>query len=528
MKIIRFVMLSATLGACVQDKSMDTANDLDSGEPSDSTDTGDSAEETDSADTQEIDPFEPSPYDPDINQDGALSILILGSRLSVGGGQPFSTDAMTQELQSIFESDSLIDLDIIVKEEDIFRSAPVTIGLGGNGAEYTYTHYAHSLLQYYYWPENQQSRMSNLMGDEDNDWDYVVITSDPYILANMPGYYALGMHKITSKVTQGGGIPLLFMMWPQDSSLLPHFEEFTRRTSQGASVPASVVPGGSSWAALSDQQRDESILYPTPNGAYVAAASIYSHISNNSASVVDYSYDDELADIAYDIAQQEANIEEYSSPNTFVSPFQGCFVQDAVLTYNHTGSSSENGILDGLNWAFEQSSQILENGGGASTFNYGRANSNFEENKRYKINQELFQYSFGFPMQDHGNHGDESMLYGLDKRDGGVMNDTDLGVARFMIDESELPYARAVPIRTLFAQMKEDNPQQSGYRDSWHMHRDLDKAIGAYMHTVLTNTCSLGQEPADSSSDVWNTWNAHKIGCETAWTLMNMEETFPF
>ena len=236
-----------------------------------------------------------------------------------------------------------------------------------------------------------------------------------------------------------------------------------------------------------------------------------------------------MADIAFDYVQEEMNVAEFSTPNTFVSPFYGCFVQDSVLTYNHTGSSSENGILGGLNWTFEQSAQILENGGGGeSTFNYGRANSNFEANKRYQINPDLFQYSFGFPMQDHGNHGNESMMYGLDKRDGGVMNDTDLGVARFMIAQSELPYARAVPIRALFAQMKEDNPQQSAYRDSWHMHRDLDKAIGAYMHTVLTNTCSLGEEPADSSSNDWNTWNAHKIGCNTAWTFMNMEESFPF
>ena len=41
-------------------------------------------------------------------------------------------------------------------------------------------------------------------------------------------------------------------------------------------------------------------------------------------------------------------------------------------------------------------------------------------------------------MQDHGNHGDTSMLYGLDRRDSGVLNDTDLGVARFMIEQGEL------------------------------------------------------------------------------------------
>lgn len=497
------VILSMILGGCTADKAMDSAD-------VDVQDTG------------------PTAYNPDVNQDGTLSILFLGSSQSIGGEESFSTTLIAQELRSIFSSDSLIDLEIEVKEEDIFRSAPITIGLGGNGSEYTYTHYAHSLAQYYYWPENLDSRRSNLQGNEEFDWDYVVITADPYIVANMPGYYALGAHKIAKAVAQGGAVPLLFMMWSQDSSLTSHFEEFTRRTAKGASTPIPVIPAGSSWNMLSQEQRDSSSSHPTPHGAYVSAASIYSYISGNSAADVDYTYDDGLADIAQEAVQNEASQETYTTINTFVSPFQGCFVEESVLTYNHTGSSSENGILGGLNWVFEQSEQILENGGGGeSTFNFGRANSNFEPNKRYQVNPDLFQYSFGFPMQDHGNHGDESMLFGLDKRDGGVMNDTDLGVARFMIEEAEIPYARAVPIRTLYAQMKEDNPALSAYRDSWHMHRDLDKAIGAYMHTILTNTCSLGDEPEDTSSDAWNTWNAHKIGCDTAWTLMNMEESFP-
>ena len=47
------------------------------------------------------------------------------------------------------------------------------------------------------------------------------------------------------------------------------------------------------------------------------------------------------------------------------------------------------------------------------------------------------------------------MRYGLDHRDSGTLNDTDLGVARFMIEQSELPHARAVPIRTLYAQLRE-------------------------------------------------------------------------
>ena len=54
-------------------------------------------------------------------------------------------------------------------------------------------------------------------------------------------------------------------------------------------------------------------------------------------------------------------------------------------------------------------------------------------------------------------------------------------------------------------------------------HRDLDKAIGSYMYTLLTGKCALGEEPADTESADWRTWTAHKIGYETAWTVMNLE-----
>ena len=231
-----------------------------------------------------------------------------------------------------------------------------------------------------------------------------------------------------------------------------------------------------------------------------------------------------MAGVAFDTVIQNMDREELVEQWSVETPFSRCDVADDIITYHHTGSSSENGILGGLNWVFDQAPETLENGNGAiGTFNYGRANSNFEANKRYQVNPEVYEYSFGFPMQDHGNHGNESMLYGLDKRDGGVMNDTDLGVARFMLQEAEVPFARAIPIRTLYAQMQEAYPEQSAYRDAWHMHRDLDKAIGAYMYTMLTSDCVLGEEPEDSTSAEWNTWSAHQIGCNTAWTVMNLE-----
>lgn len=468
---------------------------------------------------------------PDFNGDGSINILVLGTSASVDGQGGFSPDQIAAELYSILDGDPQTTGDVNVVSEDIHTSKAVTIGLGGGGDEYTYTHYSHSLTQYYYWPEGAALRIENLRGDGDHDWDYVVIGADPSIVSTAPGLYALGAHKIAAKVAEGNAQPLLLMVWDEEQagSSTALFEELTYRAADGATVALPAIPAGLAWAGLPDDLQDEGTTHPTANGAYLSAASIYAHITQAGAGDSEYQYDDALADAALDAVLQAVDQPHYAGDVDLASPFSACEITDEVLTYNHTGSSSENGILDGLRWVFEQSDETLESGSGSmTTFNFGRANTNFEPGKRYQIDPDRFQYSFGFPMQDHGNHGDESMLYGIDRRDGGVVNDTDLGVVRYMIDESEVPYGRAIPIRTLFAQMHEVNPEQSAYRDSWHMHRDLDKAIAAYMYTLLTSQCALGEEPEDSTTSDWSTWRAHKIGCDTAWTMMSLDGRSPF
>ncbi|MFT6333774.1 MAG: hypothetical protein ACI86M_001045 [Saprospiraceae bacterium] len=467
----------------------------------------------------------------DVNNDEVLNILVLGTNSSIDGGEAFSPDQIAEELQSILSADPNITTDVNVVAEDIHMSKVVTLGLGGGGAEYNWTHHSHSLAQYYFWPEGLEARMDNLSGNGGVDWDYVVIGADPSIISTTPGYYSLGVNKVAAKVAEGDAQPLLLMMWPKNEfsgASTEHFEEFTYRTADGAKVQLPTIPSGLAWQALPEDKKDVASIHPTPNGAYLTAASIYSHIYNQSASTSEYIYDDELADIALATVINEENQVHYSGIRTFISPFSSCDISDDVLNYNHTGSSSENGIKAGLNWVFDQAPESLQNGGTSPiNFNYGRANTNFEANKRYKIDPALFDFSFGFPMQDHGNHGDVSMLYGLDRRQSGTTNDTDLGVAQYMVDQSELPYGRAIPIRTLFAQMKEASPSISAYRDSWHMHRDLDKAVGAFMFTSLTGNCAMGEEPSDQTSDQWRTWMAHKIGYETAWNLMYLEGAAP-
>ncbi|WP_299121173.1 hypothetical protein [uncultured Tenacibaculum sp.] len=459
----------------------------------------------------------------DINNDGELNILIIGSNKSINSNiAPFLSDKVANELNKILAQDNSHNLEVSVAFENIYKSKVIAYGLGQSGNTYNENHYTHSLLQYYYWPENQEQRFKYLSNNNTRKWDYVIISADPYIIAKLPGYYALGVNKIVKKVTEGSAKPLLLMQWPKDEGLtasINHFLEYTYRTADGSAI--ETIPAGLSWKKLPSSKKDKATEHPTPNGAYLAAAAIYTHILDKNASTSNYEYDNSIADIVLKTKNEEKNKEHYSGNPTFISPFMNCDINDNILNYNHTGTSSENGILNGLKWVINKSSRSLEkNGTPPINFNYGRANTNFEPNKRYDIDPTKFDFSFGFPMQDNGNHGNTSMLYGLDKRYNETNNSTDLGTALYMVRKSELPSARAIPIRTLYAQLKEAIPSQSAYSDNWHMHGNLDKATGAYMYTMLTGDCVLGSEPTDKNSNEWKQWMSQKIGHETAYRLM--------
>lgn len=472
------------------------------------------------------------PFDADVNGDGELNILILGTSKSINNSaEAFAPDNIALELNKILSEDANNNATVYVEAEDIYQSKDISTALGSGGTAYDYTYYSHSLVQYYYWPEGLETRMDKLSGKGDKKWDYVVIAADPYLVSTLPGYYSLGVNKIASKVAEGGAKPLLMMMWPKENtslSSISQFEEFTYRTSEGAKVELETIPAGLAWQSLSNDKKDDSTEHPSPNGAYTAAASIFSQVYNKSASQSNYEYDGAIAETVLTTVKSAATDSHFSGIRTQVSPFLACDVSENQIHYNHTGTSTENGILGGLNWVFGKSERTLERDGPSPiSFNYGRANTNFEANKRYKVDPSSFDFSFGFPMQDGSGTGDVSQLYGIDKRSSQSENGTDLGVALYMVRESEIPYARAVPIRTLLVQLKEMEILTSSYRDNWHLNRDLDKAAAGFMYTLLTGDCDLGEEPADKTSGEWKSWAAHKIGYETAWNLMYLDGKAP-
>ena len=467
----------------------------------------------------------------DVNNDGNLNILILGTTVSINNNsEEFTPYQIAIELQNILLDDTNITLGLNVVAEDIYRSKNVSTGIA-NQITSNLDYYCHSLFQYYFWPDDRIQRMKYLMGDSIFNWDYVVIGSDPYMLSNMPGFYSLGVNKIAKKITDGGAIPLLLMTWPKDSINIDHFEEFTYRTVDGAKVFIENIPAGLAWDSLPNNKKDIAVFHPSPNGAYLSAASIYSHIFNRSASLSNYVYDDTIADISNSIIVNAQSSVHYTGNRSFISPYKSCEINDSILIYNHGGTSTEIGIQNGLNWVVTEAQKILQFSTNPPIhFNYGR--SSMGSTHLYVVDSSMFDFSFGYPLQDDLSTGLISMQYGIDQRVNNNDVETDLGVAIKMINNSELPFARNVPLRSIISQMIEEIPGVDIFRtfpvlDPWHLSTDVNKAIAAYMYTMLTGDCALEGTLPPADSVEWRTMMSHRIGYTTAWNLMHIQAINP-
>ncbi|MFK8001591.1 MAG: hypothetical protein AB8H86_18495 [Polyangiales bacterium] len=471
---------------------------------------------------------------PDFNGDGEVNILVLGTTRGVRGGDEFAPGNVAVELESILRADPEITMPVSVVAEDIVRTASVNDDTG---------YRVHSMLQYYYWPEGEAARHANLRGEGDVDWDHVIIASDPRIVAGTPGYFALGVNKVAEMVRAGNAEPRLLMVWPSggmDASVA-QLEEFTYRAADGAAERMRVVPAGLAWDALPAADQDTADVHPTPNGAYLAAAGIYAQLYERSASESGYTMNDGIADVAENVGLAAAMESHFSGLRTHASAFAPGAVAARPILYHQTGTSTEAGIRGGFRGAGVNVNFIeVPDDAPFAHFNYGRANSYYEDDKRYQHDPSRFDYSFGLPFH-HGrdadgmpNGGDTTMRYAMDPRVGSDPRATDLAIALYMADNDQLPESRSLPIRAMFAQAREAhglaNPDAepfTAYRDRTHMGGDLNRASGAFLYTVLTGHCGLADEPEDTASDDWKRWVAHRTGYETAWTMMYLRRRAP-
>ena len=471
-----------------------------------------------------------------------LDILVIGSTHSFSEGgesgvvheKAFDPSVIAAELQSILAGDPAITETVQVVFEDIYQTKTLDTNIGSGGTVYSFNYRCYSLAQYYMWPEGRAARLANLRGANGTAWDYIVIMGDPYQMANMPGMFAEGIEMLVREINQGTAQPILFAQWPENSSgfTANQFNEVVYRAGDSAGV--AVVPGGLAWENLVSQ--DVSPQHPSPHGAYLAAASVYSELYDKSAKTSIYTYNDAIADHALDTVQATASVAQYTGNFTANNVFAMKYVYDRHINYNHTGTSSENGIQGKLNGAFNRCKVSYTKYGSSGSwpaglapidFNYGRGNDWFEDNKDYHVDPSLYDRSYGFPMQDYFDTAPTTMPYGIDKRywNGSQYEDgTDMGIAYNMIRpgtrELGLPLdVRAIPTRLMWTRIFEVAPSLDVVPDGTHMNSVLLDAIGTYIYTLQSGRCPVTDEPAPQGSSAWQTWFGQKTGYETAWRL---------
>ena len=485
-----------------------------------------------------------------------VNVLIIGSSHSYSEGKEhgaihekaFNPVGIGGELQNILSSDVSISGNVNVVVEDIYtnKTKDTKVGSGSNNVR-SMNFCRYSLAQYYVWPEGRDARLANLRGERGTDWDYVVLMADPYLLANMPGVFAEGVQLLSKEIAKGGAETILFAQWPENSSSfsVSDFNEVVYRI--GNSAGLRVIPGGKAWSSLSNQ--DANVSHPTPKGAYLSAASIYSTLYNKSAVASSYIFSNtsataDISNHAFNTVKNNQGIAQYTGIYKGINPFQMLDHTARHVDFCETGSSTENGIKPRLQGAISRLRMSNKPIGrsnakskGPIDLNYGRGNDWYEDNKDYEVNTDYYKNTIGFPMQD--NHGAKqwaptTMLYGIDKRfyNGAYYNDgTDLGIAYNMIRpgtrEKGLPLnVRSVPARLMWSRIYDADPSLKVVPDNNHMNGVLLDAIGTYMATILTGRCSVNDEPERSSS-TWNKWYARKVAYETAWRMSHLTTRTP-
>jgi len=444
-----------------------------------------------------------------------VNVLLIGSSyhfdVKEGGEQQKRMDlkSVGLELEKILNKGARNGPSKVVFE-DIYRTKETPVALGASGREIPTEFHCHSLAQYYYWPEGREDRLKQLKGESGTSWDYAVIVGDPYLINHMPGIFAEGVHLIAKELKAGGGTKLVLLMpWLENAEATKHLSEVVYRVGQGLGIP--VAPAAETVTDARSIGRSDS--------SYLAAASVFSTLSGRESWGQRGQAKKALATLIKNKSKPA-----FTKPYSESTPFTMEFIDKSLITFNQTGSSSERGIKSGIIAAMRQceitpkETNNLDEG--LIDFNYGRANSNFEPNKRYQVDPSKFHRSYGFPMQEAKGTAAISMLYGIDKRyfnKQAYDDGTDLGVAYDMCRDNEVEKnIRAVPIRLMWAKIKDVDPALLPLRDNWHMSHFSDAASGAFIVTLLTGKDPRGEEPKDNSAQEWKMWKARAIGYETA------------
>ncbi|HKK19303.1 MAG TPA: hypothetical protein VJ952_11535, partial [Opitutales bacterium] len=355
------------------------------------------------------------------------------------------------------------------------------------------------------------TRWPNLRGEDGTAWDCVVLIGDPYTIEYLPGLYTHGVSKVAKEVAASSNATppetVLLMPWPGSGSdsTVDHYKEVVYRTGRTAGI--KVAPGGLAWHAAGSNQTGQT--NPDNDGAYIAAASIFSRIWGQNASTSSYSYDDALAQSVYDTVTANIGAPQYTGSFNPGGCFEINYDQRRRWALGYTGRSSDGMTAERLKTLLDE-----------NALQYGASSSNaifFSWYNNYNTATSFAQSFYFYHMGNDNNKSNDSMLseistdnYYAEKR----RNDR--------LSSSSNDNFRFLPTRYLWAQFHKLYPEVSPIGAQHYNHYGFVTS-GAFLYTLFSGRCPLGPKP----DPVTQQWNAERIGYETAWQMGRCQSRAP-
>lgn len=446
-------------------------------------------------------------------EDGQLRILVLGSSDAYHAEIAFPPVPIASSLQQILAQDTNLTQSIHVQAQDLFQTNQALS--------------SHSLMSWFYWPDNHANTLALLH----EAWDYVVMIDDPHVASVFPEYHLEGVKQVGEAVRQGGGQPLLVMTWSSGAATpLEQFGEMAYRVGAGCGVP--VVPAGYAWANVDAADADEGAR-PTPRGAYVTAAAIYSVLFGRSAKGSGHvpagtpeSVRDALADAAFGAVQAEATNTHYAGaftgPTSLVAPAN----KKRYLECADFNSSTETGIWGGLVQVFAMARiNAYRHTSGYQTLPAIGHAIDFCQTRFYQVADTTYWRNHAcFDYQD--DNGTLTMIRSVDEVMHAVPSpeqESDASLARGMLAAGGF----FVPVRLMWSRIYTAHPEIPCEPDGHHLSAPYLQGIAAMMYTLLSGRCPVGDEPANPATTEWQNWYCRKTGYEIAWQLATLNSRAP-
>ena len=418
-----------------------------------------------------------------------VNILIIGSQ----GG--FSPVGIKTELENILSGAGKGTVNVAF--EDYSKQNPI----GSN------TYKCNDLATWFHWPYPEDvektTRWPNLRGENGTDWDYVILIGDPENIETVPGMYAQGVANISAEVAKGGGETVLLMPWPSatSTSTVSHYREVVYRV--GRSGGGIVAPAALAWQAAGSPR---GTTHPSAHGAYIAAATVFSSIWGESAAVSSYTYDDNLAAMAFNTVEANKGAPQYSGKFTFNSSTLMLDDKRRDVFVDRYDSSTERYFWNAAKDAMQNDIWVNNVTTGEMLWYLFRSASS------------IGTYNFSF------NYGAQGATVLIDDAQ-------DLQKAAMHYDKSKAvslsktnSTLRMLPTYYLYADISRYDPNLYPKDAGWeHYTMPMRRAGGVYLATLTSGRCPLWPKPDPVTLD----WIYDKVAYETAWRMGRCQTRAP-